>query len=145
MIALNIRKVFFLPLLISVTGSCTNVNSVKDQPIPEKRFTASHNGDTAIAILKISKSIFKGQLEIKYKRGYKDSGDVKGSVKGDTLIGDFHFKRYGIQWKRDPIIFLKRGNKLIKGEGVIKYTFGFPGFNRKIPIDFNEKNVFVFK
>lgn len=142
------KELFSVLVLIvfSLFSNCSNEKAHKIQPAPIKRFVAYRNGDTAIALLKMSESIFKGQLVIKYERGYKDSGEVKGAIKGDTLIGDYHFQHYDLpKWKRDPIIFLKRGKKLIRGNGVIKYTLGFPGFNKNIPIDFDENKIFVFE
>lgn len=142
---LKITRTALISIIVLV-AACTNKNTVENQSFPTKRFISYHNGDTAKAFLEISESVFKGRLEIKYKQGYKDSGDVKGAIKGDTLIGDYHYEHYGLpKWQRDPIIFLKKGKKLIKGSGVLRFTLGFPGFNKNIPIDFNEKDQFVFE
>lgn len=109
------------------------------------KYVAYREGDTAVALIEQSKSVFKGVLEIKYRSAYIDSGDVKGIIKGDTLIGDFHFKHYGLaKWNRKPIAFLKSEDKLILGEGVLKLTVGFPHFNPAFPIDYDEKKQFVF-
>lgn len=106
---------------------------------------ATRNGDTAIATLHITSETFKGVLEINYNGAYIDSGDVKGRVKGDTLIGDYHFQHYGLRpWKRKPIAFLKKGNRLVMGTGTIQYTWGRIHFDARDSILFPDTN-FVFK
>lgn len=131
--------------LASVFAMMLSCNQNHKKAIPATKYTASLNGDSALATLEISKALFKGVLEIRYKTGYKDSGDVKGFVKGDTLMGEYHFQKYWFPvWKRNPIIFLKKGNKLIMGKGIVKYTMGIPHYNKLYPVDYTESKHFVF-
>jgi len=138
----NKNRYFALVVLLAVILSC---NQNHPTQIPAKKYTAHLNNDTAFATMEISQALFKGVLEIRYKNGYKDSGDVKGFVKGDTLMGEYHYQKYWFPvWKRDPIIFLKKGDKLIMGKGTVKYTMGIPHYNNLYPIDYTETKHFVF-
>jgi hypothetical protein len=131
----------FLVMLIMLF-SCNSSHPARPAKI---KYIAYLNGDTAIATLEESKSLFKGVLEIRHKTGYKDSGDVKGFIKGDTLMGEYHFQQYWFPvWKRNPIIFLRKGDKLIMGKGVVKYTMGIPHYNNLYPVDYTESKHFVF-
>ncbi|MEJ7559663.1 MAG: hypothetical protein WKF66_15245 [Pedobacter sp.] len=137
-----IRLVGFI-ILSGVVLACDSGQPVH---LPKVTYIASLKGDTAIATIEESKSLFKGVLEIRYKSGYKDSGNVKGFIKGDTLMGEYHFQRYWLPvWKRNPIIFLRKGDKLIMGKGVVTHTMGIPHYNNKFPVDYTESNSFVFR
>ncbi len=122
---------------------CTEQSS--KQTIRETtKYIAFKDQDTAKAELYISKEIFKGILEIDNGTA-KDSGEVKGVVKGDTLIGDYSFQRYGLkQWKRKPVVFLKKDDLLIMGEGKTVNTWGRIHFDPTVPIRYTDSN-FVFK
>ena len=138
---IHLRSFSFAVLFIGIL-SC-NQNHPKRNPAT--KYTAHLNNDTAFATMEISQALFKGVLEIRYKNGYKDSGDLKGFVKGDTLMGEYHYQKYWFPvWKRDPIIFLKKGDKLIMGKGTVKYTMGIPHYNNLYPIDYTETKHFVF-
>ncbi|WP_157273839.1 hypothetical protein [Pedobacter sp. BAL39] len=111
---------------------------------PQARYTAIKNLDTARLSVDIVPSTFKGVLQINYDQTYKDSGDVQGIVKGDTLIGDYSYKHYKLKlWKRKPIALLKKGDTLMMGEGIIKNTFGRIYFDQTVPISYSSSS-FVF-
>lgn len=138
----NYLRSFALAGLLVAMLSC---NQNHPKAIPATKYVAYLNADTAFATMEISKALFKGVLEIRYNNGYKDSGNVKGFVKGDTLMGEYHYQKYWFPvWKRDPIIFLKKGDKLIMGKGSVKYTMGIPHYNNLYPIDYTETKHFVF-
>lgn len=102
--------------------------------------------DTGKLLIKHTKSTFRGVLEITYNATYKDSGDVRGAIKGDTLIGDFSYQHYGLpKWIREPIVFLRRNNELIMGKGATVFTAGIPHFDPSVPIDFSDVKRLVFK
>ena len=130
---------FFALLVISCNNSSDRSNT-----LAYKTYKAYNNGDTATAIIYHSKEMFKGTLEIQYKGTYKDSGNVKGVVKGDTLIGEFHFLAYKLAWHRKPVAFLMKKNRMVMGQGLTKLTVGIPHFYPGVPVDFNEKERFVF-
>jgi hypothetical protein len=138
----NHCRSFALAVLLTAVLSC---NQNPPKPIAATKYVAYLNADTAFATMEISKALFKGVLEIRYKSGYKDSGNVKGFVKGDTLMGEYHYQKYWFPvWKRDPIIFLKKGSKLIMGKGIVKYTMGIPHYNNLYPVDYTQSKHFVF-
>ena len=107
-------------------------------------YIAVRKSDTAWAVLEILPGTFKGTLEISYNGAYKDSGNVKGVVKGDTLVGEFNYQQYHLPaWMRKPINLLKKKDNLIIGEGAIRYTFGRVHFDPKVPLIYSDTN-FVF-
>ncbi|MDR7371579.1 hypothetical protein [Flavobacterium aquidurense] len=107
-------------------------------------YRAVHKKDTAILDININDRRFYGRYEILYHRIGKDSGDVRGDLKGDTLRGDFHFISNGGSWKRIPIALLKKENKLFLGKGVIGTYFNLPLFIPEVPIEYNNSE-FVFE
>jgi len=130
-------------IVIIWLASCGNGTN-KPTQLNYGKYIAYNRGDTAIALLNISKKIFSGSLEINYHGAYKDSGEVKGIVKDDTLIGEFHFLHYQLEWKRKPLALLRKKDKMIMGEGFTKFTVGIPHFDPQVPINFDENERFVF-
>lgn len=107
-------------------------------------YRAVNNKDTAILAINESNKRFYGRYEISYYRVGKDSGDVRGDIKGDTLRGDFHYISNGGSWKRIPIALLKKENKLFSGSGAIGTYMNLPCFMPGTPIDYNNSK-FVFE
>lgn len=107
-------------------------------------YQAVNNKDTAILAINKSNKRFYGRYEISYYRVGKDSGDVRGDIKGDTLRGDFHYISNGGSWKRIPIALLKKENKLFLGSGIIGTYMNLPCFIPGTPIDYNNSK-FVFE
>jgi hypothetical protein len=135
----NFIAVFILFVLLI---SC---NSKEGKDKYNRVFYRAVNGkDTAILDIKINDKRFYGRYEILYHKYGKDSGDVRGDMRGDTLRGDFHFISNGGSWKRAPIALLKKENKLILGKGVIGTYFNLPLFIPEIPIEYNNSE-FIFE
>jgi hypothetical protein len=134
--------VLFAILIVSIAAGCNskekNFNS--DRQI----YQAIHNKDTAILSISINKDRFHGQYEIKYYKIGKDSGNVRGTVWGDTLRGDFHYYSYGGGMKRVPLAFLHKQNKLFLGTGVIGTIYNLPCYVPEVPIDYSNPH-FVFE
>ncbi|TKC09397.1 hypothetical protein [Pedobacter frigoris] len=143
---MDLKKAGLFAILIMALEGCiqTGYEDVSKNPII--RYVADNNGDTAIATIEmLSPATFKGVLEIRYRGAYKDSGDIRGVVRGDTMIGDYNFQHYGLpKWNRNPLALLKRGDRLIMGEGMVMYTVGIPHYNPNTPIDYDESKRFVF-
>ncbi|MEJ5960886.1 hypothetical protein [Pedobacter immunditicola] len=91
-------------------------------------YIAINGSDTAWLSLNIGATSFKGHCEINFNNKYKDSGAVKGIIKGDTLIGDFRYFHYGLEWKRIAIALLRKDDKLIMGEGSQSVYLKIPYF-----------------
>ncbi len=137
-----LKNFITISLLSVFLFSC---NSKEEKDKYNRIFYRAVNGkDTAILDLKINDKRFYGRYEILYHKIGKDSGDVRGDLKGDTLRGDYHFISNGGSWKRIPIALLKKENKLILGKGVIGTYFNLPLFLPEIPIEYNNSE-FVFE
>ena len=133
-------------LFIGFTIAACNPDRETSNKTVTTRYVAYSKGDTAIATLVESPSLFKGVLEIRYEGSYKDSGDVRGFIKGDTLMGDYHYQSYWLPiWKRKPVIFLRRNGNLVLGKGIVKFTMGIPHYNPSYPVEYDESKSFVFK
>ncbi|WP_276380022.1 hypothetical protein [Flavobacterium sp. H4147] len=120
------NKLSFI-LIIIIMISVISCNS-KEGNYKEVHYQAINGNDTAVIALKISDKRFYGRYEISYYKFGKDSGDVRGDIKGDTLRGDFHYISNGGSWKRIPLALLKKDNKLIQGSGIIGTYMSLPCF-----------------
>jgi hypothetical protein len=137
-----IKKIVFVSLFSAFLFSC-NSKEEKDK-YNRVLYRAINNKDTAVLDLNINDKRFYGRYEVTYYKIGKDSGDVRGDLKGDTLRGDFHFISNGGSWKRIPIALLKKENKLILGTGVIATYFNLPCFMPGVPIEYDNSK-FVFE
>lgn len=137
-----LKNFAIVSLLLGFLISC---NSKEEKDKYNKAFYRAVNGkDTAILDININDKRFFGRYEITYHKFGKDSGDVRGDIKGDTLRGDFHFISNGGSWKRIPLALLKKENKLVLGKGVIGTYFNLPCFVPGVPIEYNNSE-FVFE
>lgn len=129
-------------VLFAFLMSCNSKEAKKDYN--HVVYRAVNNKDTAILAINKSNKRFYGRYEISYYRVGKDSGDVRGDIKGDTLRGDFHYISNGGSWKRIPIALLKKQNKLFLGSGIIGTYMNLPCFIPGTPIEYNNSK-FVFE
>jgi len=137
-----LKNFIIVSLLSAFLFSC---NSKEEKDRYNRLLYRAVNGkDTAILDININDKRFYGRYEILYHKIGKDSGDVRGDLKGDTLRGDFHFISNGGSWKRIPIALLQKGDKLILGKGVIGTYFNLPLFLPEVPIEYNNSE-FVFE
>jgi hypothetical protein len=136
------KSLLFLFSAVTVLFSCNS----KEEKNKYNRavYRAVNNEDTAVLSIQINDKRFYGQYEISYYKTGKDSGEVRGDIKGDTLRGDFHYISNGGGWKRIPIALLKKENRLILGSGVIGTYLNLPCFMPEIPIDYSNSK-FVFE
>ncbi|MCP2024972.1 hypothetical protein L1276_000112 [Flavobacterium sp. HSC-32F16] len=123
---MKITSFSFFLLIVTVLISC-NSKEKKDN-YKEVSYQAVNNKDTAVLAIKISDKRFYGRYEISYYGVGKDSGDVRGDIKGNTLTGDFHYISNGGSWKRIPLALLKKDSKLILGNGVVGTYMNLPCF-----------------
>lgn len=123
---MNLKSFCFLFLMLALMVSC---NSKEEKKIYKQvLYRAVNDKDTATLALNISDKRFYGRYEISYHKIGKDSGDVRGDIKENTLTGDFHFISNGGSWKRIPLAFLKKENKLVQGNGVVGTYMNLPCF-----------------
>ena len=135
------QKLLIVFLLFAFLISC-NSKEQKDK-YNHLIYRAVNNKDTAILDVNISDKRFYGRYEISYYKTGKDSGDVRGDIKGNTLTGDFHYISNGGSWKRVPLALLKKENKLLLGNGVIGSFMNLPCFIQGT-LSFNDPK-FVFE
>jgi len=136
------NKLFYLFLVLTLS-SCAN----PDVPQAGKKITyhAVDKTDTASLRLIFSDKAFEGQLEINHRGLYKDSGDVNGVLKGDTLKGTFHYQSFGVEkWYRIPIALLKKDQHLIMGVGSMEIYMNMTFFSKRVPIDYQHPK-FIFE
>ncbi|PAM96463.1 hypothetical protein B4N84_03310 [Flavobacterium sp. IR1] len=139
---MNLKSLFFLIVIVTVIVSCNSKEEKNDFKVVT--YHAVHEKDTAILTININDKRFFGRYEILYNKIGKDSGNVRGDIKGDTLRGDFHYISNGGSWKRIPLALLKKENKLHLGSGVIGTYMNLPCFMPGIPIEYNDAK-FVFE
>ncbi|WP_281233546.1 hypothetical protein [Flavobacterium gelatinilyticum] len=120
------NKLSFI-LIVSILTLTVSCNS-KEDSYKEVQYQAVSGNDTAVMALKMSDKRFYGRYEISYYKFGKDSGDVRGDIKGDTLRGDFHYISNGGSWKRIPLALLKKDNKLVQGTGIVGTYMSLPCF-----------------
>ena len=138
----NALLVIFAIILL-IISSCTH-------PEPEEHgkkvtYSAVNKTDTARLHIILTDKAFEGQYEISHDGVYKDSGDINGVIKGDTLKGTFHYQSYGVEkWYRIPIALLKKDQQLIMGVGSMQIYMNMTFFNKNIPIDYQHPK-FVFE
>ena len=137
-----LKNFITVSVLLAFLMSCNSKEEKKDYN--HVVYRAVNNKDTAILAINKSNKRFYGRYEISYYRVGKDSGDVRGDIKGDTLRGDFHYISNGGSWKRIPIALLKKQNKLFLGSGIIGTYMNLPCFIPGTPIDYNNSK-FVFE
>lgn len=139
---MKIIKALCLSLAIAIAG-CSNSSVEKNST--KNLYKAINKADTATLHIKLTDQEFYGQYEINYRGAYKDSGDVTGVVKGDTLKGTYRFQHYGMdKWHSIPIALLKKDGKLIMGEGMTEIYMNMRYFKKGRPISYDNPK-FVFK
>lgn len=138
----KILKTVFSFALFILVFSC---NSKEGKEKYQKAFyRAVHKKDTAVLEININDKRFFGRYEISHYGVGKDSGDVRGDIKGDTLRGDYHYLTFGGSWKRVPLALLKKDHKLFLGKGVIGTYFNLPCFVPDVPIEYHN-SAFIFE
>lgn len=105
-----------------------------------------NGSDTAFLSLNIIEDSFYGKYEVR-KRWYTyRTGDIRGTINGDTLIGDFVYTYYGgADSKRIPLALLRRDSVLLIGNGVVSSYMGIPMFVPNVPIVFDNSEFVLEK
>lgn len=92
-------------------------------------YIAQSKRDSARLDLNLFESRFHGKLWFYRPGGEVDSGDIRGNIQKDTLIGDYYYTPFG--WgekKRRPLVLLKKGSQYILGTGTEQVYMGIPHF-----------------
>ncbi len=77
-----------------------------------------------------------GDLVYEYFEKDKNTGTIKGEMKGDTLYADYSFMSEGTNSVRE-VAFLKRGNEWIEGYGEVDEETGKIVFKNKAALKFD--------
>lgn len=117
--------------------------AVRDADPAGIRYLAVSNGDTALLSMVKKGSAVTGNLQFKFIKGNNTTGIIKGTMKGDTLLGDYHCKAENGKWYRNPVAFLVSGKQLKMGIGQVEVAWGRGYFAKNEPIDY-EAGRFVF-
>ncbi|WP_342331225.1 hypothetical protein [Pedobacter sp. FW305-3-2-15-E-R2A2] len=145
---MSVRRIAkkLLSLAVVITVLLYGCFSKGKEPKTERLFyLAIKDRDTASLSLEITGTLFKGKYEINYHGSHKDSGDVKGRIKGDTLLGDYIFQHYGMEkWHRAPIALLKWEEKLVMGVGETETFLSKSYFRKGTVIDYDHVK-FIFQ
>ncbi|MGJ1418816.1 hypothetical protein ACR79T_04265 [Sphingobacterium spiritivorum] len=114
------KKTTVLTLSFCMLSALLTVACQSDIPKEEYRnYTATHENVKAYMNLRLGEKTFHGKYRIIFPGNAIDSGEVKGKVLNDTLMGDYRYKQYG--WKEmkiRPFILLHKGDSLIQGTGM---------------------------
>lgn len=138
----NKRAFFYVVGIALLSAAC---NPAEETSKTKVVYHAVNKDDTASFRLDLTEKAFTGQFEINYHGLYKDSGDVNGIIKGDTLKGTYHYQHYGTEaWYRIPIALLKRDQKLVMGVGEMEIFMNMTFFKKNIPIDYQHPK-FIFE
>ena len=132
-------------------NSAKTVGNPGVQDEPGKSATAAQstvcyileNGkDTVSLKMHINNNQVSGDLLYHYFEKDRNTGTIKGEMKGDTLFAKYTFMSEGKESRRD-IVFLKNGDELTEGYANLNPTTGEPDFTDHSAIKFDNK--FVLK
>ncbi len=110
-----------------------------EKPISVQCYKALYEQDTIeLKINTLKNGKITGDMDMKFFNMPKKVGKIAGKFSGDTLFASYTFIQ-GTDEKityKNPMAFLKRGDKLILGNGKIQTTMGASYFVKGSPIDF---------
>jgi hypothetical protein len=103
-------------------------------------YLAIDRNDTAhLSIQTISGDKVQGDLVISYAKSPAHKGTLTGKFSGDTLFADYTFTTgEKKEVSRNPLAFLKEGNRLILGVGTIETYLGRSYLAKDKPIEFDK-------
>jgi hypothetical protein len=80
-----------------------------------------------------------GEMVMAINNMPKKTGEILGKFRGDTLFAAYTFVQGNYKEKtfKNPMAFLRRGDQLILGNGLIQTTMGASYFVKGKPIDFD--------
>lgn len=139
----------FLPAMISCNQQPKKPvvkTLATDSLVSSTCYTAVYEQDTANLHLEFLQSgKVTGDLVFRFPIFPKNVGTVEGKFSGDTLFVDYSFAVGKAKEKnyKNPLAFLKKGDQLIMGVGVIETSYGRSHFAKDRPINF-ERGKFQF-
>ncbi|MDR3010751.1 MAG: hypothetical protein LBV59_22690 [Sphingobacterium sp.] len=120
-----LSTVVYFILSVLLLSSCEE----RRQDTEDLTYVAQSKRDSARLDLNLFESRFHGKLWFYRPGGEVDSGDIRGNIQKDTLIGDYYYTPFGWgQKKRRPLVLLKKGSQYILGTGTEQVYMGIPHF-----------------
>ena len=120
-----LSPVVYFILSVLLLSSCEE----RRQDTEDLTYVAQSKRDSARLDLNLFESRFHGKLWFYRPGGEVDSGDIRGNIQKDTLIGDYYYTPFGWgQKKRRPLVLLKKGSQYILGTGTEQVYMGIPHF-----------------
>lgn len=145
---------FFAALLLFGCNNSSKNSTQSDSLTIDKTDTISLNQcymaidgkDTAyLNINTFSSGIVTGDMKLNFSFNPDNDGSIEGKFIGDTLFADYTFTTEINKNKinKNPLAFLKTGDQLTLGIGIIETTLGKSYFVKDKPINF-ERGRFKF-
>ncbi|MCZ4224572.1 hypothetical protein [Pedobacter rhodius] len=92
--------------------------------VPDECFEYKKDNSTAsLRIYGTGENKVLGQLKYQFDGKDKNSGDIYGLVKGDTIIVDYKFQSEG-EYSHREVAWLRKGDQLLEGYGDVYQVNG---------------------
>jgi len=113
---MKIAIILVLSLVILV--GCNSKGFVKEEPkaasAAQTCFVYRNDKDTVRMILTFDNQSVVGELTYNIFEKDGNTGSIRGTVVGDTILATYSFKSEGVKSERD-VAFLKKGSSLVEG------------------------------
>ncbi len=119
------RSILWLTALAGCIVACQGKNPEQNTQTTKTDAAASgpktcyayiKDKDTVMLSYTVAGNAVTGKFNYKLSEKDKNTGDISGLVKGDTIIADYTFNSEGRTSVRQ-VAFLKKGNQLLEGYG----------------------------
>lgn len=143
------RKLVLSCVILSVIGlqSCKNDEKQKaaeaakaegEKVVSTACYKAIYEKDTVdLKLNTLKNGKLTGNLNMKTAASPQKIGEITGEFRGDTLFANYTFVNPGNTTKfKNPLALLKKGEKLILGNGEMQITMGVAYLVKDKPIDF---------
>ncbi|HEY5370145.1 MAG TPA: hypothetical protein VIJ75_14275 [Hanamia sp.] len=154
---MKIGKISVAFILTTILFSCNGNSTSPDKAIVEEHelispssadaistncYSLKNGKDTVLMKLNIDNGKVSGNLTYHYFEKDKNTGTLKGQMNGDTLFATYTFMSEGRESVRQ-IVFLKKGDEVTEGYGIVNSNTGEPDLTDRSAIKFDNK--FVLK
>lgn len=133
----------FLSAAALLATACTQnkPKEATDSETTSECYLAVSNADSAFLSFENVDGKVNGKLAFNFSEKDDSEGVIKGEFKGDTLFVDYTFTAEGVLSK-NPLAFLRSGNNLEQGHGVILTYLGKTYFKDHSEIKFEDGFLF---
>lgn len=146
------KSVFYLAVFAILFSSCgaepekdttegvpqtDDTTEMKIQVPTSACYTLANSNDTIFLKVERFPNVVTGILNYSLKEKDKNTGDIDGVLRGDTLVADYTFMSEGTRSVRQ-VVFLLKDNEAIEGYGDMKEEAGKMVFTNISAIDFSK-------